>query len=312
MSVLPPVRKDRVIARLPQCFRKDAALHTKEDFSNKVKTACQEQRTGTVGFKISKVIVVGDLAVGKTCLINRFCKDVFDKNYKATIGVDFEMERFEVLGVPFSLQLWDTAGQERFKCIASTYYRGAQVVIIAFDLNDIGSFSHVRQWLEDSLKENDPTAVQLFLVGTKKDLSVPARYSQMEQDALKLAQEISAEYWAVSSLTGGSGACWTLVEADWRDFNPKPPSVRHAVGENVNEFFFRVASLAFETSVLAELEKSGSRQIGQVVSEYPSPQLGRLRRAAALKPCLPSVSGINSDSRNLYTSSKKKQSNCCQ
>lgn len=35
----------------------------------------------------------------------RFCKDAFDKNYKATIGVDFEMERFEVLGVPFSLQL---------------------------------------------------------------------------------------------------------------------------------------------------------------------------------------------------------------
>lgn len=84
--------------------------------------------------------------------VSRFCKDVFDKNYKATIGVDFEMERFEVLGVPFSLQLWvwrlpssvhsnrvhwtshlvslwrrwDTAGQERFKCIASTYYRGAQ------------------------------------------------------------------------------------------------------------------------------------------------------------------------------------------
>lgn len=42
------------------------------------------------------------------CISNfasRFCKDVFDKNYKATIGVDFEMERFEVLGVPFSLQL---------------------------------------------------------------------------------------------------------------------------------------------------------------------------------------------------------------
>lgn len=39
------------------------------------------------------------------CLPPRFCKDTFDKNYKATIGVDFEMERFEVLGVPFSLQL---------------------------------------------------------------------------------------------------------------------------------------------------------------------------------------------------------------
>ncbi|XP_054455775.1 ras-related protein Rab-34a isoform X1 [Anoplopoma fimbria] len=260
MSVLPPVRKDRIIAQLPKYFTKEAAFHTKGDFNNKVKTACQEQRTGTVGrFKISKVIVVGDLAVGKTCLINRFCKDAFDKNYKATIGVDFEMERFEVLGVPFSLQLWDTAGQERFKCIASTYYRGAQVVIIAFDVNDIASLGHVRQWLEDALKENDPTAVQLFLVGTKKDLSSPAQYSQIEQDALKIAQEISAEYWAVSSLTG----------------------------ENVKEFFFRVASLAFETNVLAELEKSGSRQIGGVVR-------------------------INSTSNNAYASSKKKQQNCCQ
>ncbi|TNN23571.1 Ras-related protein Rab-34 [Liparis tanakae] len=72
MSVLPPVRKDRIIAQLPQYFRKEAAFHTMEDFNSKVRTACQEQRTGTVGrFKISKVIVVGDLAVGKTCLINR-------------------------------------------------------------------------------------------------------------------------------------------------------------------------------------------------------------------------------------------------
>ncbi|XP_026517412.2 ras-related protein Rab-36-like, partial [Terrapene carolina triunguis] len=95
-------------------------------------------------FKISKIIVVGDLSVGKTCLINRFCKDTFDKNYKATIGVDFEMERFEVLGVPFSLQLWDTAGQERFKCIASTYYRGAQAIVIVFDVNDVASLAHTR------------------------------------------------------------------------------------------------------------------------------------------------------------------------
>ncbi|XP_078010925.1 ras-related protein Rab-34 isoform X3 [Phascolarctos cinereus] len=106
MNILAPVRRDRVLAELPQCMRKEAALHSNRTFHPRVSGACQEQRTGTVGrFKISKVIVVGDLSVGKTCLINRFCKDTFDKNYKATIGVDFEMERFEVLGVPFSLQL---------------------------------------------------------------------------------------------------------------------------------------------------------------------------------------------------------------
>uniref|UniRef100_A0A8C3JL78 Uncharacterized protein n=1 Tax=Calidris pygmaea TaxID=425635 RepID=A0A8C3JL78_9CHAR len=61
-----------------------------------------------------------------------------------------------------------------------------------------------RQWLADALKENDPSNVILFLVGSKKDLSTPAQYSLMEKDALKVAQEMQAEYWAVSSLTGGS------------------------------------------------------------------------------------------------------------
>ena len=45
------------------------------------------------------------------------------------------------------------------------------------------------------------------------------------------------------------------------------------VGENVREFFFRVASLAFEANVLAELEKSGLRKIGDIVGEYPDLQL---------------------------------------
>lgn len=234
-------------------------MHRREDFNDKVKTACQEQPSGSRACKFSKVIVVGDLAVGKTCLINRFCKDVFDSNYNATMGVDFEMENFQVLGVPFTLQLWDTSGQERYKSIASSYYRGAQVVIVAFDVNDIGSLSHVRQWLEESLEDNDVAAIQLFLLGTKKDLSSPAQYSQMERDALKLAWEIGAEYWAVSSLTG----------------------------ENVNEFFSRVASLGFENRVLAELEEKGS---ATQLSEVP----------------------ISSQLLYMPSKKKKKKSGCCQ
>ncbi|KAF3705728.1 Ras-related protein Rab-34 [Channa argus] len=170
--MLPPVKKDQIITQLPQCFSPNAALHTKDGFHPKVKAVCQVQKTDSLSFNVAKVIVVGDVAVGKTCLVSRFCKGAFDKNYKATIGVDFEMERFEVLGVPFSLQLWDTAGQERFKCIASTYYRGAQAIIVVFDLSRVNSLADARQWLKDAMKENDPSSVLLFLVGTKKDLSV--------------------------------------------------------------------------------------------------------------------------------------------
>ncbi|XP_072517917.1 ras-related protein Rab-34 [Salminus brasiliensis] len=255
MSSLPPIREDRIICELPLFFTKNAALHTKEGFHVTVQDACQSETSDPMGFNVAKVIVVGDVGVGKTCLINRFCKDTFDKGYKATIGVDFEMERFEVLGVPFNLQLWDTAGQERFKCIASTYYRGAQAIIVVFDLSNYYSLDNARQWLEDAMIDNDPSSVLLFLVGTKKDQSHPDLLAQMEEEAIKLSEEIKAEYWAVSALSG----------------------------ESVRQLFFRVASLTFEASVLADLERKSTRQADNVVK----------------------ITGDHNDFR------KKKHANCC-
>jgi hypothetical protein len=67
---------------------------------------------------------------------------------------------------------------------------------------------------------------------------------------------------------------------------PRPGTVPEhppALGENVREFFFRVAALTFEANVLAELEKSGARRIGDVVSECP-PGLGWQRAKGTSNP----------------------------
>ncbi|NXI09538.1 RAB34 protein, partial [Irena cyanogastra] len=248
MNVLAPVRRDRVIADLPPCFRKEAALHARPAFHPAVASACQEQRTGTVG---SVRAAPGSplLALGG---------DTGPAVPPAAAGGPQRGRRPPLTS--HTLPRWDTAGQERFKCIASTYYRGAQAIVIVFDVNDVGSLEHTRQWLADALKENDPSNVILFLVGSKKDLSTPAQYSLMEKDALKVAQEMQAEYWAVSSLTG----------------------------ENVRDFFFRVAALTFESSVLAELERgSGARRIGDTVR-------------------------ISSKESDLYLSTPRKKPKCCQ
>lgn len=114
----------------------------------------------------------------------------------------------------------------------------------------------------------------------------PAQYALMEKDALKVAHEMKAEYWAVSSLTGESEALGLLL---WHSclpglsllplqLCPMTPGLElpqstllvPVSGENVREFFFRVAALTFEANVLAELEKSGARRIGDVVRECPS------------------------------------------
>ncbi|XP_077164966.1 ras-related protein Rab-36 [Paroedura picta] len=236
LHIVPPVSRDRIISHFPKWYTPEACLQFKDHFHTQVRSACQRRNTGAVGLKISKVVVVGDLYVGKTSLINRFCKDVFDRDYKATIGVDFEIERFEIVGVPYSLQIWDTAGQEKFKCIASAYYRGAEIIITVFDLADIQTLDHTKQWLQDALRENEPGSSFIFLVGTKKDLVSTAACERTELDAIRYANEMQAEYWSISAKTG----------------------------ENVKEFFSRVAALAFEKSMLMELEKSNGRmaQIG--------------------------------------------------
>ncbi|KAM6155718.1 ras-related protein Rab-36 [Rhynchocyon petersi] len=232
----PPVSRDRIIDSFPKWYTPAACLQCKEHFHGQVSVACDRRDTGTVSLRLSKVVVVGDLYVGKTSLIHRFCKNVFDRDYKATIGVDFEIERFEIAGVPYSLQIWDTAGQEKFKCIASAYYRGAQAIITTFDLSDVQTLEHTRQWLEDALRENEPGFSAIFLVGTKKDLLSEAACEQAESEAVHLANMMQAEYWAVSAKTG----------------------------ENVKALFSRVAALVFEQSVLRELERrSGARpQVG--------------------------------------------------
>lgn len=62
--------------------------------------------------RLLKVLVVGDLGVGKTAIIRRYVQQVFSHHYRATIGVDFALK---VLhwdpGTVIRLQLWDIAGK---------------------------------------------------------------------------------------------------------------------------------------------------------------------------------------------------------
>ncbi|XP_067556223.1 ras-related protein Rab-36 isoform X8 [Pseudorca crassidens] len=127
MPLGPTVSRDRVITSFPKWYTPAACLQLREHFHGQVSAACQHRNTGTVGLKLSKVVVVGDLYVGKTSLIHRFCKNVFDRDYKATIGVDFEMERFEVAGIPFSLQMVDFQTQPCILTYSLVLNQGKQI-----------------------------------------------------------------------------------------------------------------------------------------------------------------------------------------
>ena len=77
-----------------------------------------------------KVVIVGNGAVGKSSMIQRYCKGIFTKDYKKTIGVDFLERQIDVDGEDVRLMLWDTAGQEEFDAITKAYYRGEERLLL--------------------------------------------------------------------------------------------------------------------------------------------------------------------------------------
>jgi Ras-related protein Rab-1A len=114
-------------------------------------------------------LIIGDSAVGKSCLLIQFADQTFSENYVSTIGVDFKIRTMELDGKSIKLQIWDTAGQERFRSITSNYYNGSHAIAIVYDITNRQSFENIRKWMNDVQNLANPNFCKL-LVGNKIDL----------------------------------------------------------------------------------------------------------------------------------------------
>ena len=122
------------------------------------------------------MLIVGNGAVGKSSMIQRYSRGTFTKSYKKTIGVDFLEKQLRVHGEDVRLMLWDTAGQEEFDAITKAYYRGAQACVVAFSTTDRASFDAVKKWKKKV--EDECGHVPMVLVQNKIDLMHEAKVSR--------------------------------------------------------------------------------------------------------------------------------------
>ena len=146
-----------------------------------------------------KVLLLGDSDVGKSSLILRYTEETFNSKLVNSIGVDFKMKKKEVDGKIIKVQIWDTAGHERFRSITYSYYRGANAIIIVFDLSDKKSFINITEWLKQigkHAKEN----VFMFLVGNKSDLLDERKVTY--EEAKQYADEHELPYIETSAKEG--------------------------------------------------------------------------------------------------------------
>lgn len=114
-----------------------------------------------------KLVCVGNSGVGKSSLIHRYSKREFNPQFVSTIGVDFEIKEIQLFDKTVKLQLWDCAGNERFRTITTSYYRGANVVMLVFDVLDESSMCAIPQWILEIREQNRDA--RILLVGNKID-----------------------------------------------------------------------------------------------------------------------------------------------
>ena len=143
-----------------------------------------------------KLLLIGDSGVGKSCLLLRFCDDTFSPTFITTIGIDFKIRTITMDKKRLKMQIWDTAGQERFRTITTAYYRGAQGILLVYDVTDEKSFQNIRNWIAQ-LQEHASDTVAKILVGNKCDM-VDKRVVDTQRGQ-ELADEFGIQFFETSA-----------------------------------------------------------------------------------------------------------------
>jgi Ras-related protein Rab-1A len=146
--------------------------------------------------ELFKLVIIGDSGVGKSSLLLRFADDQYSDSFISTIGVDFRFRTVTIENKVVKLQIWDTAGQERFHTITSAYYRGADGIIIVYDVTSPESFDHVEEWLTEVDRYANKNTSKL-LIGNKADLEKRVDY----ETALRFSEALGIPFLETSAKT---------------------------------------------------------------------------------------------------------------
>ena len=126
-----------------------------------------------------KIVLLGDINVGKTSILSRFRYGSFEPEYMPTLGIDFFSKNLFLEDKTIRLILWDTAGQERFRSLIPSYLKNANCIIIVFDITNKDSFNSLNKWLSDA--KNNASEDTIFVIcGNKIDLKEKRTVSENE------------------------------------------------------------------------------------------------------------------------------------
>ena len=130
----------------------------------------EEQNSDKQKSNAIKIIVVGSMAVGKTCLIAHYQTGKFLSEIPSTCGSSFVQIQKTIKGKKYTLNLWDTAGQEKYDSLTKIFTKNANIVILVYSIVDKKSFQALNKWLKLVKEINGEDGYALGVAANKSDL----------------------------------------------------------------------------------------------------------------------------------------------
>lgn len=119
-----------------------------------------------------KIIVIGSPSTGKTSIVNKFTKNIFSNQYKATIAAEFGFKILEVNNQKYRLQLWDIGGQASNFAMTQIFSKDSHGCLVVTDINQIFTDKQI-EMSKSQLKEVkfiDGGNIPCILIANKIDL----------------------------------------------------------------------------------------------------------------------------------------------
>jgi small GTP-binding protein len=117
-----------------------------------------------------KIIILGSVGVGKTCIITRYKTGKFLEDIPPTQGSNYVQIIKNINNKNYIFNFWDTAGQEKYNSLTQSFTKNSQIVILVYSIVDKKSFEALDFWLDLVKKENGDTGYILGVAGNKSDL----------------------------------------------------------------------------------------------------------------------------------------------
>jgi len=136
-----------------------------------------------------KIIVLGDPGVGKSSLLGRATKNIFNAEYQTTVGFEFLTFTEKIGEKNVKLQIWDTCGQETYKSLISNFYRNASLAMLIYSIDSRESFNNIIKWLKEIKLQSNPD-IKVVLIGNKADLENKRQVTIEEGNKFKEENEI--------------------------------------------------------------------------------------------------------------------------